>query len=235
MKISQINLFGKQAKTMFQFLFSFLGWVLLFLVLWFRGCQSSPSVASSNKIVVPEVNGNFEASKPTHTEIKISEIGQNLSKKELSKNDKSKEIAELKYRIQGYKEEIELLQDDFNYSDSLHKTELYKKATKLQNFNRKFEDENVYIDINGIVQGEVKEVGAKYYIKEKTIETPKQKEVKFRLLAGAGLGNSLTFDKPLFNANLGFQNTKGNILRFSFDTQDRIMVGYDFSLFKINK
>ena len=81
---------------------------------------------------------------------------------------------------------------------------------------------------------EVKEMTPTYTIKAKKVDVP-QKQVKFRMLVGGGLGNSLTFDKPLFNGNVGFQNSKGNILRFSFDTEQRIMIGYDFSLFKITR
>ncbi|MCD8519022.1 MAG: hypothetical protein LRY32_05680, partial [Flavobacterium sp.] len=108
-------------------------------------------------------------------------------------------------------------------------------ATELKSFESQFEDENLKLTINGIIAGnEVKEITPTYTIKERKIDVP-QKQVKFRMLVGGGLGNSLTFDKPLFNGNVGFQNAKGNILRFGYDSEQRIMVGYDFSLFKISK
>lgn len=223
----QINLHSKSFKNGILYL----GWILFFATLWFRSCESSPQLVKTNKIVVPEVKGNFEPSKPTHTIIEVPKNGQILSKNDLSKNDKLYQEQIVKLSNENY----ELQQKFANETDSLQRIIMYNNATQLKTFNKVLEDTNVYIDIKGIVQGEVKDVGAKYYIKEKTIETPKPKEVKFRLLAGAGLGNSLTFDKPLFNANIGFQNSKGNVLRIGYDDESRIMVGYDFSIFKINK
>ena len=90
--------------------------------------------------------------------------------------------------------------------------------------------------MSGIVRGEVQSIQPFYTIKEREIKTDiRQKEVKFRMLAGGSVGNSIDFQKPVFSANIGFQNKKGNILRAGFDTEKRLLIGYDFSLFKIEK
>jgi hypothetical protein len=100
-------------------------------------------------------------------------------------------------------------------------------------FESNFEDEYLKLKINGILAGgEVKEITPTYTIKERKVNAP---QTKFRLLAGVEIANTPTFDKPLFNANLGFQNAKGNILRFGYDSEKRITVGYDFSIFSIKK
>jgi hypothetical protein len=151
------------------------------------------------------------------------------------KNKYLKDLSEAEQRIIAYQEEIDNMQSEFMWSDSIKKAEMFRLATELKKFESNFEDEQLKLTINGIIAGnQVKEITPTYTIKAKKIDVV-QKQVKFRILVGGGLGNSLTFDKPLFNGNVGFQNAKGNILRFSFDTEQRIMVGYDFSLFKISR
>ncbi|MFD0762971.1 hypothetical protein ACFQZW_12845 [Lutibacter aestuarii] len=166
-------------------------------------------------IKIPEIVGSFESSQPIHLPIIQKPLGQILSKKETI----------------YIKENENLLKEYQEQNDSL-KTELFKKVIQLNNFTSNFEDEHLKLSIKGIVQGEVKELTPTYTIKQRKVAIhPKQ--VKFRLLAGAEIGNNLLFNKPLFKANVGFQNAKGNILKFSYDTEERIFIGYDFALFKI--
>jgi len=189
--------------------------VILIFVIFFK--DSKKEVQKPIFITVPEVTGTFETSKPIQLPIIQVKLGQILSKKE-------------KVYV---KENDSLLKVFKSENDSL-KTQLFKKAIQLNNFTSNFEDEHLKLTFKGIVQGEVKEITPNYTIKQKQLEiTPKQ--VKFRLLAGAEIGNSLLFNKPLFKANLGFQNAKGNILKLSYDTEQRIFIGYDFTVFKIKK
>jgi hypothetical protein len=76
----------------------------------------------------------------------------------------------------------------------------------------------------------VKEIGLNYTIKPKPFPV-----TKFRLLTGLNISNKIEFDKPLFNINLGFQNAKGNVLEFGYDSEKRINIGYKQSIFKIVK
>ena len=228
----QINLLGTQAKKAYKYLFSFGGWILLFLVLWFKGCGNSET--GTTTVTIPAITKTLPADTIVkHETIKIPKWYKD------TKTEKKylKDLTEAEQRIIAYQEEIDNMQSEFMWSDSIKQAELYCLVMELKKFESTFEDENLKLTINGIIAGnEVKEITPTYTIKEKQVKTEiKQKEVKFRMLVGGGLGNSLTFDKPLFNANIGFQNAKGNILRFSFDTEQRIMIGYDFSLFKISK
>ena len=227
----QINLLGTKAKKAYKYLFSFGGWILLFFVLWFKGC-GGPSNPSVTTITTPAITKVF----PVDTIIEHKVVEVKKWYKDKSNEEKlQKDVLEMYDRIQAYQEEIDNMQSEFMWSDSIKQAELYRLATELKNFESNFEDENLKLTINGIIAGnEVKEITPTYTIKERKVDVPK-KQVKFRMLVGGGLGNSLTFDKPLFNGNIGFQNAKGNILRFSFDTEQRIMIGYDFSLFKITK
>ena len=227
----QVNLFGTQAKKAYKYLFSFGGWILLFFVLWFKGC-GGPSNPSITTITTPAITKTL----PADTVIKhqIVEVNKMVRDRK-TENKYLKDLSEAEERIIAYQEEIDNMQSEFMWSDSIKQAEMFRLATELKNFESNFEDENLKLTINGIIAGnEVKEITPTYTIKAKKIDVP-QKQVKFRMLVGGGLGNSLTFDKPLFNGNVGFQNAKGNILRFSFDTEQRIMIGYDFSLFKITK
>ena len=231
----QVNLFGTQAKKAYKYLFSFGGWILLFFVLWFKGCggPSNPSVTTITTPAITKTLPTAKAAEIKHIPIEVPKWYRDRK----TENKYLKDLSEAEERIIAYQEEIDNMQSEFMWSDSIKQAELYRLATELKNFESNFEDENLKLKINGIIGGnEVKEITPTYTIKEKQVKTEiKQKEVKFRMLVGGGLGNSLTFDKPLFNANVGFQNAKGNVLRFSFDTEQRIMIGYDFSLFKITK
>ena len=225
--MNQINLHSKSFKNGILYL----GWILLILLLFFRGCGAS---VPGTSVTIPAITKTL----PADTIIKhqIVEVNKMVRDRKTEKKY-LKDLTEAEQRIIAYQEEIDNMQSEFMWSDSIKQAEMFRLATELKNFESNFEDENLKITINGIIGGnEVKEITPTYTIKEKQVKTEiKQKEVKFRMLVGGGLGNSLTFDKPLFNGNVGFQNAKGNILRFSFDTEQRIMIGYDFSLFKISR
>lgn len=221
----QINLHDNRIKNGILYL----GWILFFVCLFFRSCSGTNGTTS---VTIPAITKTLPADIIVkHETIKVAKWYKD------TKTEKKylKDLTEAEQRIIAYQEEIDNMQSEFMWSDSIKQAELYRLATELKNFESNFEDENLKLTINGIIGGnEVKEITPTYTIKERKIDVL-QKQVKFRMLVGGGLGNSLTFDKPLFNGNVGFQNSKGNILRFSFDTEQRIMVGYDFSLFKISK
>lgn len=236
MKISQINLFGTQAKKAYRYLFSFGGWILLFLVLWFKGCvNSSNNSNSSTKVTIPAVTKTL----PTATAPEIKHIPIEVPKwykDRKTENKYLKNISDAEEKIIAYQEEIEWMQDEFNYADSIKKIELYRLATELKNFESNFEDEYIKLTINGIIGGnEVKEITPTYTRKE--ISVP-QKQVTFRMLVGGGIGINKELNQGTWKANVGFQNKKGNIIRGSFQrigNQDYYLAEYDFSLFKITK
>ena len=207
----------------------YLGWILFLLCLFFRSCNGTNGTTS---VTIPAITKTLPADKEVkHDTIQVPK----WYKDRTNEKKLTKDILEMYDRLENYQEEIDNMQSEFMWSDSIKQAKMYRLATELKKFESNFEDENLKLTINGIIGGnEVKEITPTYTIKERKIDVP-QKQVKFRMLVGGGLGNSLTFDKPLFNANIGFQNAKGNVLRFSYDTEQRIMVGYDFSLFKISK
>jgi hypothetical protein len=223
----QINLHSTNFKNGILYL----GWILFFACLFFRSCTGT-STPGTTSVTIPAITKTLPADTIIkHETIKIPKWYKD------TKTEKKylKDITEAEQRIIAYQEEIDNMQSEFMWSDSIKQAEMFRLATELKKFESNFEDEHLKLTINGIIGGnQVKEITPTYTIKAKKIDVP-QKQVKFRMFVGGGLGNSLTFDKPLFNGNVGFQNAKGNILRFSFDTEQRIMIGYDFSLFKISR
>lgn len=220
----QINLHDNRIKNGILYL----GWILFFTCLFFRSCSGTNGTTS---VTIPAITKTL----PADTIVKHETINVDKWYKDTKTEKKYlKDLTEAEQKIIAYQEEIDNMQSEFMWSDSIKQAEMYRLATELKNFESHFEDENLKLTINGIIGGnKVKEITPTYTIKSKKVDVP-QKQVKFRMLVGGGLGNSLNFDKPLFNGNVGFQNSKGNVLRFSFDTEQRIMVGYDFSLFKIS-
>ena len=202
----------------------YLGWVFAFILLWLNGCESKKQTT-----VIPEVKGSFEPTKEiTHKPINHIPDGSKKVSKSTGLEKYQNDISEL------YNENEALKQAYFNENDSLKRELMYLKSIQLNEFYHTFDNDTINITVKGIVQGEVKSLQPFYTIKERqqNVTIP---VVKFRLTTGFGVGNSINFDKPLFKANLGFQNAKGNILRASFDTEKRIMLEYDFSILSIKK
>jgi hypothetical protein len=198
----------------------YLGWLLLFIFLWLKGCSNESK--QTTKVKTPEVKGVFETKKPEHIPA------------EWPKKDQEKPIIQWKDKEIPVENpvNIELAQKYVMAKDSIERLNLYLKAIQLNKFSSNFEDENLSLNINGIVRGEVQEITPNYTIKAKEIP---QKETTFRLLSGIELGNNTKLDNFSVKGNLMFQNRKGNIISTSFDTQQTIWVGYNFSIFSIKK
>ena len=219
-----INLYSPLWKEFLKYL----GWILLFVVLWFRGCNRSEIPNSSLKVIVPEAKGTFEAKKPVHEPILIKANSRELKKGKITfiENPIDKKLID----------ENEKLKSDYAKANDSIKQLSFNKAIQLNKFSTKFEDENLLLNINGVVQGEVKEITPNYTIKEKKIEVPvKVKETVFRILGGLEVGNTAQLDAFKLKANLMFQNRKGNIISGSFDTDQTIWVGYNVSIFDVKR
>lgn len=225
--MKQINLFTPFWAVFLKYLAFFA--VGFFVAIWFRGCSGTTPTPQIVKVTVPEVKGTFEAKKPVHEPIVI-----NANK--TANVQKGKTIYKKNPIDKKLIAENEKLKSDFAKANDSIKQLSFNKAIQLSKFSTKFEDEDIVLNINGIVQGEVKEITPNYIIKEKKIEVPvKQKETVFRLLGGLELGNNTQLDDFKVKANLMFQNRKGNIISGSFDTNQTVWVGYNISIFDIKK
>lgn len=232
----QINV----SKVPMKEFFKYLGWLLLFGFLWFRGCSGNDKSSVTAKVVIPEVKGIFEAKKPDQEKLReIAIISQktNLVIKDYLTTEKTTSSQRQENdRIKELITENEKLKTDFAKANDSVKELKFKDAVQLHRFSSDFEDDNLIININGIVQGEVKELTPNYTIKERKAETQvKSKETAFRLLGGLEVGNTITLDNFGMKANLMFQNRKGNIISGSFNTNQTIWVGYNWSIFDVKR
>jgi hypothetical protein len=219
----QINPYSPLLKESFKYL----GWVVLFFVLWFNGCSNKEKSVTTTTVTVPEVKGNFSGQKPKHEPIVINN----------NANGQKGSIITIENPIdEKLLAENEKLKNDFaKANDSIQKLQ-FAKAIALNKFSTTFDDENITLNINGIVQGEVKEVTPSYTIKPKKVEVQvKPKETVFRLLGGVDVGNNTKLDGFAVKANLMFQNRKGNVLTTSFDTNQTIWLGYNISILNIKR
>ncbi len=229
--MQQINLHDKRYLEFTKYL----GWILLFVFLWLRGCSDSPCIAEAKTIKIPEVKGVFEHKKPEH-----KPLVQNHSTEPKIKYRTPEEKSFVKSQdslISELLSENEQLSRNFYFAnDSLRKM-MFGKAIKLNFFSKTFEDKNVKIDFYGIARGEVQSIQPFYTVKETEIDVPVP-VTKFRLLAGGGLGVNKDLNQGLYKVNFGFQNPKGNILNAGYmklNGQDYGVVEYYISIFKIDR
>ncbi|MGZ9736550.1 hypothetical protein [Flavobacterium sp. GNP002] len=224
----QINLQSPYLKEFFKYL----GWILLFVFLWLRGCSGSTPTPQIVKVTVPEVKGSFQAKKPVHEAVtKPSSRRQEKGVTEYIDNPIDEKLIT----------ENEKLKSDFaKETDSLKRIIAYNKSMQLNKFSSTpFEDENIIINIEGIVQGEVKEITPSYV--RKKIETQvqvKQKQTVLRVLVGGSIGVNKELNQAAYQLDLNFQNRKGDILSAEYlnvGGQQFGMVGFKKSIFNIKK
>ncbi len=202
--------------------------VLLFFV--FRSCQGNEESTVTAKVIVPEVKGTFDSKKPVHEAIS--------PKKERTAT--GKEILQVENPIdKKLIAENEKLKKDFAKANDSIKQLSFNKAIQLNKFSTKFEDENLVLNIDGIVQGEVKEITPNYKIKEKKIEVPvKVKETVFRVLAGGAIGLNKELNQSAYQFDLNFQNRKGNMFSAEYlkiGSQEFGMIGYKHLIINIKR
>lgn len=209
----------------------YLGWILLFVFLWFRGCSGTVPTIQTAKVIVPEVKAKFESKKPVHEPVVIKANSPQLKKGKITfiENPIDQKLID----------ENEKLKQDFAKANDSIRQLSFNKAIQLNKFSTKFEDENLVLNINGVVQGEVKEVTPNYTIKKKEVEVPvKVKETIFRVLAGGAVGLNKEMNQAAYQLDLNFQNRKGNIISAEYlkiGGQEFGMVGYKHSIINIKR
>jgi hypothetical protein len=198
--------------------FVWLGWVLLFGVLFFKGCNPELQTAEKIKVVTKEVKGSIV----TKEKIINIPIVRTL-----------KDTAGTGYyvnQIDKLFEENNKMQLEFLKMDSLAKIEAYNKAIEINAFKQTFDDKYINAQVTGEVMGNVKQMRLDYTIKpqELKVDVPKPKN---NLYLGVNVANTLQINKPLFSAGIGIKNKRGNMLNASFDTEKRIGIGYYLKIF----
>jgi hypothetical protein len=195
-----------------------LGWVILFIVLFCRGCNPEPQFAEKIKIQTKEVKGK-------------AIIQTNIVHVPITK--KVRDTAGVVFyvsQIDKLFEENNRMQNEFIKMDSLAKIEAYNKAIEINAFKQQFDDKYINAQVSGEVSGKIHAMKFDYTIKpqEIKVDAPKPKN---NLYLGVNVANTLLLNKPLFSAGIGIRNKRGNILNASFDTEKRISFGYYLKIF----
>jgi hypothetical protein len=226
-----INLHSPYVKEFFKYLAVFI--LGCFFALWFKGCSGSTPKPQIAKVIIPEVKGVFESKQPAHEPIVIN--ANNKANVQKGKTVFVENPIDEKLIAENEKLKTAFAKE----TDSLKKVIAYNKAIQLNEFSTKFEDENVVLNINGVVQGEVKEITPNYTIKKKEVEVPvKVKETVLRVLAGGAIGLNKELNQAAYQLDLNFQNRKGNIISAEYlkiGGQEFGMVGYKHSIINIKR
>lgn len=197
---------------------AYLGWVLLFAVLFFRGCNPETQTAEKIKVVTKEIKGSI-VTKEKVINVPIIRTVKDTAGTGFYVN-----------QIDKLFEENNKMQLEFLKMDSLQQIQAYNKAIQINAFKQTFDDKYIKAQVTGEVAGEVKQMRLDYTIKpqELKVDAPKPKN---NLYLGVNVANTFQFNKPLFSAGIGIRNKRGNILNASFDTEKRIGVGYYLKIF----
>lgn len=194
--------------------------VALLIALFFtKRCDSSEG--EKQTIVIPEKKGSFEEvknpkpNKPAQPEYKYKYITDTKTVEISVENPINEELMQFylahKNKDSLYADAIGEREYTIPYEDSLIKTNNYIKS-----------------------QGKVLSFKQNYTIKEQKLKVTPKKTV-FRLLGGFEIGNTKEFNDFSAKGNLRFQNKQGNILSVGYDAEQRIWVGYDFSIWNVKK
>ena len=197
---------------------TWLGWVLLFAVLFFRSCNPQPQFAEKIKIQTKEVKGT-------------TKIQTNIAHVPITK--KVRDTAGVGFYVSQIDKlfaENNRMQNEFVKMDSLAQIQAYAKAIEINAFKQQFEDKYINAYVSGEVSGKIHAMKFDYTIKAQTLEVNAPKP-KNNLYLGANVANTLLLNKPLFSAGIGIRNKRGNMINASFDTEKRIGIGYYLKIF----
>lgn len=193
--------------------------LMLIAILFFKNC-------SGKKV---QKKGKFEASKPLNEKIKIIHHYDTLKKvyvKEVNFNNK--ELNLLKNEVIKLSNQNDSLKMAFKNASSEKKDSIYNEAISLNEFSKEFKNEDLFIKASGIARGTVEFITLDYELKQK-------KPPRFKLLAGLGFGAAQNLENTAFKASLGFQNSKDNIYRISYNklgNENYYLVEFDYVFFK---
>jgi hypothetical protein len=197
---------------------AYLGWVLLFAVLFFKGCNPGTQTAEKIKVVTKEVKGSI-VTKEKVINVPIVRTVKDTAGTGFYVN-----------QIDKLFEENNRMQQEFIKMDSLAKIQAYNKAIEINAFKQSFDDNYINAQVSGEVSGKIHAMKFDYTIKAQTLEVDAPK-LKNNLYLGVNVANTLLLNKPLFSAGIGIKNKRGNILNASFDTEKRIGIGYYLKIF----
>lgn len=203
------------------------GWVAFAALFFVHQCEEKETIT----VKVPEIVKQFETKKEiVNVPIEVPKYYKDRKNEQKLTND----ILEMYQVIENYQNEIEWMQQEFQISDSIQKSEMYRLATQLKKFESEFEDENLKLTIRGIVGGgEVKEITPDYVIKEREIETEIPQK-KYSLWLSGNVGTEQTRTDFLYQAQGTLQISNKKKYHVSWQRlhgADYFLVGYGVKVF----
>lgn len=183
-------------------------------VIWYMSKSTKPQII---KVLAPEVIGAFKPQKPTTLkETDTLYLANPIDEKLITENDSLKML--------------------YINSKPAVRDSICNELIKLKPITSTFENDTIKIDVNGVVQGEIKQIALTYKIKAKTIEVQViPKETVLRVLSGIEIGNTTQLNNFKVKANLMLQSRKGNVYSGSYDINKTIWIGCNWSIFDFKK
>lgn len=225
----QINPRSPIIKKAFHFLI--FGIIFRFAIGWFKGCSSDSKNKETQTITIPAVSGKFQSKKPESKPLEIIQKSIGEVKKDgtvFVQNPLNERLAKENKQL---KSEFAALKSDSSRQIA------YERAIELNSFSTKFEDDNLLLNINGTVRGEVQEITPSYTIKERKTEVV-TKQTVFRFLIGASVGVNKELNQGVYKLDINFQNKKGDMISAEYlrvNNQDFGMIGVKKSIFNIKR
>jgi len=206
-----------------------LGFVaILFVILFFKGCFDKKgemvTVYTKPSKVITQIG------KPEIIVLHDTVFIEKYFPKDISKKDKEFYKSETKRLLSEY-DSLDLAFRSSN--DSLQQI-IYQKTILPKAFTKTWENDTLKSTVFGILSGTIHSMQLKTDIKSRK-ETIKIPKTVFRLISGIEIGATKDLSKTNFKANVGFQNKSGSIISASIDSDERIYIGYSFSVFSIKR
>lgn len=175
------------------------------------------------ELVVAEKKGYFKAKEELKPIVKYDTIRDTVKGKTI-------------YVLKENPVNQDLLNKYNELSDSL-KLLAYKDAITEREYEETFENDTIKAVVNAKVTGNLNSLSLDYFIKEfsvKYFETEKTiyERPKFILYSGLGFSNSIeNLHSPVFDASLGFMNSKGTHFEISINTRKELGLSLKKNLF----
>lgn len=200
------------------------GWAvaILFLILWLRSCDKG----ETRIVETPEIKGSFPVQNNPAPNPAPKPVYKYLAGK--TKTDTVTVENPINLRLWEYYQNAKQ-----SKKDSLHASAIGEREYTLNN-----EDEFLKTTSHIKTRGEL----LSHQITEYTIKPQKvavkAPETVLRLLAGAEVGSNSSFNQFTYKANIGLQNSKGNVIRASYqkvNNEDYFLIGKEWSIFNIRR
>jgi hypothetical protein len=186
----------------------------------------------------------FKSCEPTEIEIKIPEIKNELPSVNPTELDQDT-IFINRWHVKDSIITIKLKNPVNDSLSALYKStkneldryKLYLESIQIKKYSQVFNDEFINLEVFGDVQGDIKKMGTRYTLKERTIKA-KVPQTVFRWTLGAQIRSDFGMRDPTYDITSGLQNRKGNILRLGYSkskNKNYLLVGYEFSILNLKK